>query len=84
MLVDDVRFDPLQTVGNSPINGLMKTAFLIVGVVAVLVGVLWVGQGAGLVHWPASSFMIDERPWIGRGAILALVGLILIIFSRRR
>jgi hypothetical protein len=62
----------------------MKTVLPIVGVVALLVGLLWAGQEAGLVHWPASSFMIDQRPWVARGAILALVGLILILFSRRR
>jgi hypothetical protein len=62
----------------------MKTALLIVGGLAVLVGLLWVGQGMGLVHWPASSFMIDQRPWITRGAILAVVGLLVILVSRRR
>ena len=40
----------------------MKTALLIVGIVAVLMGLLWVGQGAGVIHWPASSFMLDQRP----------------------
>jgi len=64
--------------------GVMKTAFFILGLLAILVGLLWVGQGAGLVHWPASSFMIDERPWATRGAILAIVGLVLILLSRRR
>jgi hypothetical protein len=62
----------------------MKTALRIVGVFAVLIGLLWVGQGTGLVHWPASSFMIDQRPWVARGAILSLVGLVLVLFSRRR
>lgn len=62
----------------------MKTALLIVGVLGLLVGLLWVGQGAGLVHWPASSFMIDQRAWVTRGAILAVAGLVLILFSRRR
>jgi hypothetical protein len=62
----------------------MKTALLIVGVLALLVGLLWVGQGAGLIHWPASSFMIDQRPWIARGAVLAFVGLVLILVSQRR
>jgi len=49
-----------------------------------LMGLLWAGQGAGLVHWPASSFMIDQRPWIIRGAILAVIGVILILVSRLR
>jgi hypothetical protein len=62
----------------------MKTVLLIVGIVALLMGLLWIGQGTGIVHWPASSFMIDQRPWITRGAILAIVGLILIAASRRR
>ena len=57
---------------------------LILGLLALLVGLLWVGQGAGLVHWPASSFMIDQRPWVTRGALLAFIGLVLILFSRRR
>jgi hypothetical protein len=62
----------------------MKVALLILGLLALLMGLLWVGQGAGLVHWPASSFMIDQRPWVARGAILAVAGLALILWSRRR
>jgi len=62
----------------------MKTILLIVGILGLLMGLLWVGQGAGLIHWPESSFMLDQRPWIWRGAILAAVGLGLIVLSRRR
>lgn len=62
----------------------MKSVLLIIGVAAVLMGLLWIGQGTGLVHWPASSFMIDQRPWVTRGVILAVVGLILIVVSRKR
>jgi hypothetical protein len=61
----------------------MKVALLILGLLALLVGLLWAGQGAGLVHWPASSFMIDRRPWVARGALLAIVGLALILWSQR-
>jgi hypothetical protein len=61
----------------------VKTILLILGVAAVLMGLLWMGQGAGYVHWPASSFMIDQRPWIARGVVLALAGLVLIWLSRR-
>ena len=57
---------------------------LILGIAAVLMGLLWVGQGAGLIHWPASSFMLDQRPWVARGAVLAVVGLVLIVVSRVR
>ena len=62
----------------------MKSALLIVGIAAVLVGLLWIGQGTGLVHWPASSFMLDQRPWATHGAVLAVVGIVLIALSRRR
>ena len=61
----------------------MKTVLLIAGIFALLMGLLWIGQGTGKIHWPASSFMIDQRPWALRGAILAVVGLILILVSRR-
>lgn len=62
----------------------MKTVLLIIGIAAVAMGLLWIGQGSGFVHWPASSFMIDQRPWIGRGVMLAIVGLVLIAISRRQ
>ena len=62
----------------------MKSAMLIVGIFAVLMGLLWIGQGVGLVQWPASSFMIDQRPWATRGVLLSLVGLVLIAASRWR
>ena len=55
----------------------------IVGALAVLIGLLWIGQGLGIVRWPASSFMIDMRPWALRGALLALVGAAMIWFGRR-
>ena len=62
----------------------MKTLLLIVGIAALLMGLLWIGQGTGVIKWPASSFMLDQRPWALRGAILAVVGVALILFSRRR
>jgi hypothetical protein len=62
----------------------MKILMIVIGVLALLMGLLWVGQGTGLITWPASSFMIDQRPWAVRGLALAIVGAILILFSRRR
>ena len=62
----------------------MKTLLLIVGIAAVLMGLLWIGQGTGYILWPKSSFMLDQRPWVTRGAFLAVVGVVLIILSRRR
>lgn len=62
----------------------MKIAMTIVGVLALLMGLLWIGQGTGIVAWPSSSFMIDQRPWAIRGAALAVIGVALILFARRR
>jgi hypothetical protein len=61
-----------------------KMLITIVGVACVLVGLLWIGQGFGIVRWPASSFMIDMRPWALRGGALAVLGLVLIWIARRR
>ena len=61
----------------------MKTVMMIVGVLALAVGLLWVGQGTGLVHWPATSFMISQIRWAYYGGVLALVGLLVIWYSRR-
>ncbi len=62
----------------------MRIAARIVGLIALLIGILWVGQGTGLIKWPASSFMIDVRPWAIRGAVLAVIGIALLIWARRK
>ena len=62
----------------------MKTGLTIVGVLALLMGLLWIGQGLGYIHWPASSFMLDQRPWALRGAILAVIGVGLLGYARSR
>lgn len=56
----------------------------LLGILAMLMGLLWVGQGLGLIMWPAESFMLADRQWAINGAILAVVGLALIWLSRRR
>jgi len=62
----------------------MRVFLLIVGVVAVVVGLLWIGQGTGYVHWPSTSFMISQIQWAYYGAGLAVIGLVLILRSIRR
>jgi hypothetical protein len=61
----------------------MRTALLILGILAVLIGLLWIGQGTGIINWPQSSFMIGQVQWAYYGAALAVVGLILIWRGRR-
>jgi len=62
----------------------LKILLLVVGVIAVLMGLLWAGQGSGVVPWPATSPMINQSPWVWRGLLLAVVGLAVIWWSRRR
>jgi hypothetical protein len=61
----------------------MKTALTFVGIVALAMGLLWMGQGSGYIPWPASSFMISQSQWIYYGGALAVAGVILIVFARR-
>ena len=60
-----------------------RPVLIAVGVLMTLMGLLWIGQGLGYVHWPQSSFMLDQRPWADRGAGLAVAGLLLILVARR-
>jgi hypothetical protein len=60
-----------------------RIALFVVGLLAVLVGVVWIGQGTGYFPYPASSFMIDQRPWAYRGGVVALGGLMIVFLSRR-
>jgi hypothetical protein len=61
----------------------MRQLLLILGFLSLAIGLLWIGQGTGVVSWPASSFMIKQIQWAGYGAALAALGLILIWQSKR-
>ncbi|THD62505.1 MAG: hypothetical protein E7813_20235 [Bradyrhizobium sp.] len=61
----------------------MRTLLLVVGLIALAIGLLWIGQGTGAVKWPESSFMISQIQWAGYGAALAMFGLVLIWQSKR-
>ncbi len=60
----------------------MRKLLLIVGLLALAIGLLWIGQGLGVINWPQSSFMIRQIQWAGYGAALAALGLILIWQSK--
>ena len=61
----------------------MRKWLPIVGFLALAIGLLWIGQGTGVIAWPASSFMISQTQWACYGAALAALGLILIWRGRR-
>ncbi len=64
--------------------GALKGILTVVGVAMVLVGGLWALQGLDIVRWPASSFMLGDTSWTRNGVVLAVVGIFLIWFARRR
>ena len=61
----------------------MRRWLLIVGLLALAIGLLWIGQGTGVIKWPQSSFMINDIQWAGYGVALAGLGLILIWQGKR-
>jgi len=58
-----------------------RTTTRVVGIVAIVLGALWVGQGLGYLP---GSVMSGVRLWFWVGAALVLVGLALLLASRRR
>ena len=61
----------------------MRIPFLTLGLLALLIGLLWIGQGTGLIAWPRSSFMIRQMQWAYYGAALAALGIGLMVLARR-
>lgn len=61
----------------------MRIAFLIAGIVLILMGAIWIGQGTGYFPYPSYSFMIDDVKWAYAGAALLVLGLLLIVSARR-
>lgn len=48
----------------------------------VIVGLVWIGQGSGLIA--GSSFMVGEPFWVLAGAVSAVAGAILAVSARWR
>jgi hypothetical protein len=63
--------------------GILRVALLVVGLLAILIGLVWAGQGTGYFPYPASSFMINQMPWLYRGIGLAVLGVVMVAVSRR-
>jgi len=52
----------------------VRLPFVIPGVILLLLGLLWMLQGAGVV---GGSFMSGQRLWLVIGIVVALAGLVL-------
>ncbi|WP_227340384.1 MULTISPECIES: hypothetical protein [Sphingopyxis] len=64
--------------------GVVKGLMAVVGIAAIMMGALWILQGLDIVRWPSSSFMLGDLTWTRNGTVLALIGVALVWFARKR
>lgn len=64
--------------------GVVKGLMAVVGIAAIMMGALWILQGLDIVRWPASSFMLGDLTWTRNGTVLAIVGIALVWFARKK
>jgi hypothetical protein len=61
----------------------MRALLTIIGIVVLLAGLVFVGQGSGYFPYPAESFMIGQTRWVQYGAAIAAAGLLILLVARR-
>ena len=59
----------------------MKIGLYIIGGLLVLSGMIWVLQGVNILP---GSFMTGDPQWAVNGAITIVIGVVAIVFGRRR
>jgi hypothetical protein len=57
-------------------------AVVTTGVLVALVGIVFIGQGLGIVR--NQSFMVDDIRWSVIGVVMVVVGVGLVLWDRRR
>ena len=53
------------------------------GIIPLIAGLVFMGQGSGYFPYPAESFMISQTRWVYYGAAIAVAGLLLVGVARR-
>lgn len=59
----------------------VRTIRLVLGLAILLVGLVWIGQGTGLI---GGGFMSGDQRWAGIGILLAALGAYLAASAMRR
>jgi uncharacterized membrane protein len=62
----------------------IRVVLAVMGVLLFVAGTFFALQGAGIIMWPADSFMLKSHEWVARGIMLANFGLLQIYIVRRR
>ncbi|OJU27110.1 MAG: hypothetical protein BGN91_09215 [Nitrobacter sp. 62-13] len=60
----------------------MHALLRIVGVITLVAGLGFMGQGFRFYNLPADSILVRHTEWVYYGAGMAVIGFLLIIFSR--
>jgi hypothetical protein len=61
----------------------MRRTLLVIGIIAALTGLVWIGQGTGYFPYPEQSFMVRATQWVWYGLVVLVAGLIAMWLSRR-
>jgi hypothetical protein len=61
----------------------LKGAVFGFGILMMLVGAIWIGQGSGHFPYPSVSVMINQPQWMYRGIALVIVGTLIAAGSRK-
>jgi hypothetical protein len=61
----------------------VQALLTLIGIILLIAGLVFIGQGSGYFPYPATSFMINQGRWIYYGSAIAAVGLLLIVVARR-
>ena len=59
---------------------------IVIGLLLTATGLFWMGQGAGYIMWPQSSFMLLQTQWVYYGALTVTLGVAFVLaglFKRR-
>ena len=61
----------------------MKGLLIAVGIILLLAGFVFMGQGSRYFPYPAESFMVGAAQWIYYGGCIAAVGIVVLLIAWR-
>ena len=62
----------------------VQTLLTILGIILLVAGIVFIGQGSGYFPYPAFSFMISQTRWVYYGGAIAVAGALILISAFRR
>jgi hypothetical protein len=61
----------------------MKGLLTSVGIILLLAGIVFIGQGSRYFPYPAESFMVGASQWIYYGGGIAAMGIVILLVAWR-